>query len=186
MAAGFGGRIELRLADSFDSAIDRQLAKALPATIPGRALVAGRHYAQVALPDLRPAAVRGGSARAAENAGRDEQDAIGHAIATDPRRWPGPAAPLIRTLPPLVRLDELRAAARGRRRAASGLLLGIAEDDLGPVRHDLLGDDPHLLIYGDARAGKTTVLRSLLAQLSVDTRWRPSRTGCSSWTTGAA
>jgi S-DNA-T family DNA segregation ATPase FtsK/SpoIIIE len=48
-----------------------------------------------------------------------------------------------------------------------GLLLGIAEDDLGPVRHDLLGDDPHLLIYGDARAGKTTALRSLLAQLSV-------------------
>ena len=167
LAAGFSGRIELRLADSFDSSIDRQMAKALPAAIPGRALVAGRHYGQVALPDLRPAAVRGDSARAVETAGRDEQDAIGQAIATVRERWPGPAAPLIRTLPPLVRLDELRAAAGGRRRAAPGLLLGIAEDDLGPVQHDLLGDDPHLLIYGDARSGKTTVLRSLLAQLSV-------------------
>jgi S-DNA-T family DNA segregation ATPase FtsK/SpoIIIE len=165
LLAGFSGRIELRLADSFDSSIDRQMAKALPATTPGRALVAGRHYAQLALPDLRPA-VRDGSSRAFENAGRDERYPIEHAIATIRERWPGPTAPLIRTLPSMVRLDQLEATNRGRRRVAPGLLLGIAEDDLGPVRHDLLGDDPHLLIYGDARAGKTTVLRSLLAQLS--------------------
>jgi S-DNA-T family DNA segregation ATPase FtsK/SpoIIIE len=167
LAAGFGGRIELRLADPFDSSIDRQMAKTLPANIPGRALVAGRHFAQVALPDLRPAVPHRGSALATQHAGRsDERDAIGHAVATVRGRWPGPSAPLIRTLPSMVRLDDLQAAARGRRRIQPGLLLGIAEEDLGPVHHDLLGDDPHLLIYGDARAGKTTVLRSLLAQLS--------------------
>ncbi|MEP6562141.1 MAG: type VII secretion protein EccCa, partial [Nakamurella sp.] len=50
LTAGFDGRIELRLGDCFDSSIDRQLAKALPVDRPGRALVAGRHYAQIALP----------------------------------------------------------------------------------------------------------------------------------------
>ena len=31
--------------------------------------------------------------------------------------------------------------------------------------HDLLGEDAHLLVFGDARSGKTTVLRGLIAQL---------------------
>ena len=46
------------------------------------------------------------------------------------------------------------------------MLLGIADGDHDPVRLDLLGNDPHLVVYGDAGAGKTTVLRSLIAQLS--------------------
>jgi S-DNA-T family DNA segregation ATPase FtsK/SpoIIIE len=164
LAAGFGNRIELRLADSFDSAIDRHLAKALPADRPGRALVPGGHYAQIALPDLR--------SLPGDPVGADPLGAVDHAIATIRRRWTGLSVPAIRVLPPLVRLTDLlaiRAPADGRRVrevASSGLLLGIADGEHDPFRLDLLGENPHLLVYGDAGTGKTTVLRSLLAQLS--------------------
>ncbi|MGV1008742.1 MAG: AAA family ATPase [Dermatophilaceae bacterium] len=43
--------------------------------------------------------------------------------------------------------------------------MGVAEDDLGPVRLDLLGEDPNLLVFGDCGSGKTTVLRTILGQL---------------------
>lgn len=49
VAGSFGLRVELRAADAFDSAIDRTRAAALPAGVPGRALVVDG-YAQVALP----------------------------------------------------------------------------------------------------------------------------------------
>lgn len=44
-------------------------------------------------------------------------------------------------------------------------VLGVAEDDLAPVRLDLLGDDPSLLVFGDRSSGKTSVLHTLLTQL---------------------
>jgi S-DNA-T family DNA segregation ATPase FtsK/SpoIIIE len=75
-------------------------------------------------------------------------------------------------LPPLVHLADLLAppapttGPRAREAARAGLLLGIADGEHDPVPLDLLGENPHLLVYGDAGAGKTTVLRSVLAQLS--------------------
>jgi S-DNA-T family DNA segregation ATPase FtsK/SpoIIIE len=167
LAAGFGNRIELRLADSFDSAIDRHLAKAVPADLPGRALVPGGHYAQIALPDLRP---QQGDPVADVTA--DPPSAVDHAITTIRRRWTGLSVPSIRVLPPLVHLADLLAppapttGARPRKAAPAGLLLGIADGEHDPVPLDLLGKNPHLLVYGDAGAGKTSVLRSLLVQLS--------------------
>ena len=44
------GRIELRLADPVDSAIDRRRAELIEADTPGRALMVGGHLGQVAVP----------------------------------------------------------------------------------------------------------------------------------------
>ena len=54
IAGTFGTRIELRLADSFDSAHRPRQGQAIPPNVPGRALVTGGHFAQVALPFLDP------------------------------------------------------------------------------------------------------------------------------------
>ena len=185
LTTGFGGRIELRLGDCFDSTIDRQLAKALPVDRPGRALVAGRHYAQLALP------MSGGSQQRMV-------DEIG-------RRWAGPAVSRVSTLPAIIRLAEIQDGLAGvgshpagspspdqpgsahssdpgsscPGSAAAGadrvnIVLGVSETDLTPVQHSLRGANPHLLIYGDSGSGKTTLLRSIVSQL---TSGRPARAG---------
>ena len=154
LVGAFDGRIELRLSDSFDSAIDRQLAKSLPTDVPGRALVAGRHFAQLALPIL------GGDVLSPSiNTHSAEQ-----VIAAVRAEWPGQWAPRIRTLPERISLAEVQAMG-GKGGSSPALVLGLAEDDSRPVCHLLSRGDPHLLVYGDSRSGKTTVLRSLLAQL---------------------
>lgn len=142
LLAGFGRRIELRLSDPFDSAVDRRLAAALPADVPGRALVAGGHYAQIVLP------------------GPVTTDSV---AAGDP-------VPRVRTLPARIGLEELLVAAPERPAAAPRpLWLGLADADLAPVPVDPAGSDRHLVIYGDPRSGKTTLLRALLSQLTDDT-----------------
>ena len=151
LAAGFGGRIELRLGDSFESTIDRRLAKALPGDRPGRALVIGSHYAQIALP------LSNGSQKRLVDEIR--------------RRWPGPAVARINTLPAVIPLADVRNRLPtwpdGGRRSPSArrLVLGLAENDPAPVQHSLAGPNPHLLIYGDTGSGKTALLRSILSQL---------------------
>ncbi len=170
LMAGFGGRIELRLSDYFDSAIDRQLARSMPAEIPGRALVAGRHFAQLALPVLGAGIAVSADSDNASDTARSVDDAhardlhsAAQVIAAVRSRWPGQSAPRIRTLPGRVSLAELRSLG-AKSALPQSILLGLGEDDLGPVHHDLWGENPHLVIYGDGRSGKTTMLRSLLAQ----------------------
>ena len=145
LLAGFAHRIELRLTDSFDSVIDRRLAAELPADLPGRALVAGRHVAQIAWPEP------------AETTAAEALPELRH-------RWPAPPVPRLRSLPALVRIDDLLAESPPT--ASSGrLLIGLADDDLAPLYVDL-SDDPHLLIYGETRSGRSMLLLSLLTQLT--------------------
>jgi S-DNA-T family DNA segregation ATPase FtsK/SpoIIIE len=152
LAAGFGGRIELRLGDSFDSAIDRRLSKALPADRPGRALVEGSHYAQIALPQ-------------ANGSQQELVDKI-------QQRWPGPGVPRIQTLPAVISLVDIQRriptwrSRVGRSTRNDQLVLGVTESTMTPVQHSLSQSNPHLLIYGDTGSGKTTMLRSMLSQLT--------------------
>jgi S-DNA-T family DNA segregation ATPase FtsK/SpoIIIE len=85
-------------------------------------------------------------------------------------RWPQPGVPKVQVLPATVGL-----AAIADPPDAPGVVIGLSERDLGPVRLDLFGTDPHLLVYGDAQSGKSTVLRTLLTQLV--TRLPPDRLG---------
>ncbi len=43
--------------------------------------------------------------------------------------------------------------------------IGVDEADLEPVRLDLLGADPHFLVFGDGESGKTNLLRLFLTGL---------------------
>jgi S-DNA-T family DNA segregation ATPase FtsK/SpoIIIE len=150
LAGSFGGRIELRLNDPFDSVIDRTLAENLPKDVPGRALLSTEHYAQIALP------------RVDGRHGVDDLPAgLTHLISLARGRWPHHRVAPVRVLPDRVEL----AAIHGWDTAGGGPVVGVSERDLGPVRVDLLGADPHFIVYGDPQTGKSNLLRVLIRQL---------------------
>jgi S-DNA-T family DNA segregation ATPase FtsK/SpoIIIE len=60
----------------------------------------------------------------------------------------------VRLLPDLVAYDSLPADAE------RGIVIGLAENDLGPVYLDLT-TDPHFVVYGDAESGKSAFLRAM-------------------------
>ncbi len=158
LAAALPGRIELRLTDAFDSAIDRQLAASMPADVPGRALVPGGNFVQIALPRVDGAATLD-----------DLPAGVDHLVGLVCRRWPGAGVSPVRVLPFLLTLSELIDSQdpvqlpAGR---SGALSVGVAERDLSPVRIDLFGTDPHLQVYGEAQSGKSAFLRTLLRQLA--------------------
>jgi S-DNA-T family DNA segregation ATPase FtsK/SpoIIIE len=160
LAGSFGGRIELRLNDPFDSGIDRGLAAGLPKDTPGRALLVNRCYAQIALPRLD-----GG-------AGADDLAAgLADLVERVRGRWPHERVAPVRVLPDRV---ELSAIPRGDR-GARGVIAGLSERTLGPARLDLFGGDPHLVVYGDPQTGKSNLLRLLVHQLTA--AYPPDRLG---------
>lgn len=141
-----GNRLELRLNDPADSEVSRAAAQSLPANIPGRGLTSGGLQFQVALPRLD---------------GQPEttqlQQAIGELVERSGKASPGVAAPPIRMLPSLVERSALAEAT-----AEAGVAFGLEEYRLEPVGLDLLGADPHFLVFGDAESGKTNVLRAVM------------------------
>ncbi len=152
-----GGRFELRLNDPIESEVGRAAAAALPAGLPGRGLTPGGLQFQAALPRVD------GQARTAGLAA-----AVGALVARarPPRR--GTGAPELRMLPDLVGEQELPIPGPG---APAGVPIGVAEHRLEPVWLDLLSGATHLLVLGDAGAGKTSLLRLLVRGLAA--RHRP-------------
>ncbi len=130
----FGTRVELRLGDPLDSEIDRRAATGVPASQPGRGIVAGAWQVLIALPQL--------------HAGDD----LAPSVSRIADAWRGPPAPPLRVLPNQVRVSSLPMADLPR--------LGIRERDLEPV-HWNPDTDQHLLAYGDGGSGKTNLLRTL-------------------------
>jgi DNA segregation ATPase FtsK/SpoIIIE, S-DNA-T family len=154
----FGTRLELRLGDPTDSEIDRKVAALVPRGQPGRGLVGSKHHFLAALPQLNSNPVLASLG-----------DAVEHLISAVATAWPGPPGPKLRLLPELIPLEEIRdrAAAPQSEEQTSAkreLLLGIAESDLAPVGLNL-ESDPHLLIFGDSKSGKSTVLRGYLKEV---------------------
>ncbi|MWA02949.1 type VII secretion protein EccCa [Actinomadura sp. LD22] len=150
--AAFGGRIEFRLTDTFDSALGRKAAERLPRDVPGRVLLPGERFAQVALPRID-----GGTGL--DDLPAAEAELIDQVLA----RWSMPAVAAVRTLPVKVELAGLPGGGRPDR--VTSPLLGISDRDLGPARLDLLAD-PHLVVFGDSRTGKSALLRTLLRQIA--------------------
>ncbi|GAA4081016.1 type VII secretion protein EccCa [Nocardioides kongjuensis] len=146
-----GTRLELRLGDPIDSEIDRKVAALVPGNRPGRGLVPGKLHFLGALPRID-------GIDTVETLG-DGVDAMISAVAA---AWRGPAGPKLRLLPDRITLDEVRAQAGTPPQRQ--LLLAINEKELAPVPLDV-DTEPHLLLFGDGKSGKTNLLRSYCQEI---------------------
>lgn len=140
-----GTRIELRLNDPADSVIGRKLAQTIRADQGGRVLTDDRLFGQVALPVLDDV----------------DDDELGDALEALARRssasWSGPSAAPIRLLPTEFSPDELPDPLA----EPAVVPFGLRQDTMLPAVLDPARDQ-HLLIFGDSRSGKSTLLRGLV------------------------
>jgi len=139
-----GTRLELKLNDPVDSLVSRQAAAALPEGVEGRGLTVEGLQFQGALPRMDGEAAAQGLSAAVEGQAAD--------LAA---RFPDRRAEPIRLLPSRVDPRALPAPTRER------VPIGLEERALGPVSVALTGLDPHFLVFGDAGAGKSSLLRLL-------------------------
>jgi S-DNA-T family DNA segregation ATPase FtsK/SpoIIIE len=146
----FGTRVELRLNDPTESAVDRKLAQTVRADQPGRALTDRRLFAQVALPRAD------GIADVTDLASAVESTASAVASA-----WPDDPVPRVRVLPPRLGRSDLPSV----RQSPERVPVGVDETALEPVLLDLFGRDQNLLVFGDGECGKTNLLRLIAAGL---------------------
>ncbi|QZA06072.1 type VII secretion protein EccCa [Mycolicibacter heraklionensis] len=137
MRDGLGLRLELKLHDPRDSNVRvagalTRPAEAVPANQPGRGLTMAAEHFLIAQPDLGQ-------------------------IAELNARHPGLAAPPVRLLPTNLAPEEVGALYP----APEHIVIGVREEDLAPVEVDFTAN-PLLLVLGDAKSGKTTLLRHLI------------------------
>jgi len=147
-----GTRLELRLGDPLESEVDRRSATLVPPSRPGRGLVPGKLHFLSALPrvDGDPDVATLG-------------DGVEALVEQVRERWTGPAGPKLRLLPERLDVDELLVQAEPTRESRR-LLLGVNEKELAPVGLDP-DAEPHWLIFGDGRSGKSAALRSYLHEV---------------------
>ncbi|MFE7845754.1 type VII secretion protein EccCa [Microbacterium sp. NPDC057407] len=141
-----GTRLELKLNDPADSQVARKLSSALRADEPGRVLTDEKLFAQVALPLLE------------EVDDTDIGEALERIARENAAQWGGPGAAPIRLLPEDLAPSELPDALD----EPEEIPFGLRQDTMAAVTIDLAGRDPHLLVLGDSRCGKSTVLRGLI------------------------
>lgn len=155
-----GTRLELRLNDPLDSEFGKVAATAIPVGVPGRGLNRDKLQFQVALPAVGD--------YAGDEQGVPTQQALESLVQRACRSWSGAAAPPIRMLPSLVRLEELSEPSAG---PYPGVPLGLEEFRLDPVYIDLIASSPHFIILGDMECGKTTLLRTWMR--GIERRYDP-------------
>jgi type VII secretion protein EccCa/type VII secretion protein EccCb len=137
MRDGLGLRLELKLHDSRDSNVRvvgalRRPADAVPHDQPGRGLTMAAEHFLFAAPEL------------------DQIGALND-------RYPGMTAPPVRLLPTNLVPEAVGALYRGPEQVA----IGQREEDLAPVVLDFV-ENPLLMVFGDSKSGKTTLLRHLI------------------------
>ncbi|ULP45840.2 type VII secretion protein EccCa [Mycolicibacter virginiensis] len=137
MRDGLGLRLELKLHDARDSNVRvagalTRPAEAVPANQPGRGLTMAAEHFLIAAPDL------------------GQIEAIN-------ARHPGLAAPPVRLLPTNLAPEEVGVLYP----AVDHVVVGVREEDLAPVPVDFT-TNPLLLVLGDAKSGKTTLLRHII------------------------
>jgi S-DNA-T family DNA segregation ATPase FtsK/SpoIIIE len=147
----FGTRVELRLGDPSDSALDRRAAMNVPERSPGRGITPERLQLLCALPRIDGRQDSG-----------DLADGVAKLVQEIGNAWPGAGAPPVRLLPALVPYESLPVPGQTGER---GLPVGIAENDLRPVRLDF-ETEPHLIVFGDSECGKSAFLRSLARSIT--------------------
>jgi len=151
----FGTKLELRLGDPSDSAINRRAAVNVPEGAPGRGLTPDGFHFLAGLPRID------GEMRV-----DDLADAVAEFVKLAQDYWTAPPAPAVRLLPAELPFSALPTPAGGR------LPIGIAESDLQPVHLDF-DAEPHVVLFGDIESGKSSFLRSLAKM--VTTGYDPSQ-----------
>ncbi|MCV7228480.1 type VII secretion protein EccCa [Mycolicibacterium komossense] len=137
MRDGLGLRLELRLPDPRDSNVRvagalRRPAENVPYDQPGRGLTMAAEHFLFAAPDVRQTPVLSA-------------------------RYPGQSAPQVRLLPAELTPADVAPLYLGTEQ----VVIGQREEDLSPVALDFSGQ-PLLMILGDSKSGKTTLLRHLI------------------------
>ncbi|MGC5222216.1 type VII secretion protein EccCa [Micromonospora sp. DT81.3] len=139
-----GQRIEFRLNDAMDSQVGRKIAETLKEAGPGRAVTAEGLFGQIALP-VQTVVDDGEIGPALEDLARRFADG-----------WSGVAATPIRLLPELLDPADLPDALDEPDRVP----IGVRQDDLAGEFFDPRIEQ-HLLVYGDAGSGKSSILRGI-------------------------
>ncbi|MEI7916133.1 MAG: type VII secretion protein EccCb, partial [Mycobacteriaceae bacterium] len=145
-----GIKIEFKLGDVNDTQIDR-VTREIPANRPGRAMSLEKHHLMIGVPRLD--GVRGTDDLVEAMTAAVEQIAAQH---TD-------QAPQVRVLPERIHLSELDPNPPGPDsdyRIRWTIPVGLRETDLS-VAHANMGANPHLLIFGAAKSGKTTIAHAV-------------------------
>jgi DNA segregation ATPase FtsK/SpoIIIE, S-DNA-T family len=137
MRDGLGLRLELKLHDSQDSNVRvvgalRRAADSVPADQPGRGLTMAAEHFLFATPAL------------------DNIPAIN-------AKYPDLSAPPVRLLPTDLSPDAIAPLYPAPER----VVIGQREEDLAPVAVDFT-ENPLLVVFGDAKSGKTTLLRHII------------------------
>ena len=145
MRDGLGLRLELRLHDPRDSNVRvtgalRRPAEAVPVDQPGRGLTMAAEHFLFARPTLE-------------------------SIPALNARHPDRSAPPVRLLPTNLSPDMLGPLYPAPER----VVVGQRETDLAPVGIDFT-DNPLMLVFGDAKTGKTTLLRHLIRTIRENSR----------------
>ncbi|KAB1654840.1 type VII secretion protein EccCa [Pseudoclavibacter chungangensis] len=140
--AHIGQRLEFRVNDPMESQLGRKLADSMRNAGPGRAVTGESLFGQIALP--------------VQEVVDDEE--VGPELERLATRfaagWSGATAAPIRLLPEHLDLDELPDPLEEPDR----IPIGIRQSDLGAEFFDPARDQ-HLVAYGDAGAGKSSLLR---------------------------
>lgn len=145
----FGNKLELRLNDPADSSIDRKLSAVLPKNTPGRALLAEKTLAQIALPVLD------------EVPDEEVAEELQQLARQAAHSWSGPAAAPIRLLPLELSPQELP----DRFDEPDAVPIGLRQDTMEAALWDFLGEDQHLVVFGDTKCGKSSLLRTVATGL---------------------
>jgi S-DNA-T family DNA segregation ATPase FtsK/SpoIIIE len=162
LCSAIAQKLVLRLTDRADYALVGVPDQSVPARLPpGRAVRAeGGDELQLAHLGGRPdsAAARGAIGCAA----RRWTDASG---SPSVRASPGRVPIRVRPLPASVRLRDLPPPDRGRT-AGAAVVLGVGGDGADPLVAELFAGRRRLLVAGPPGSGRSTLLRSLLDQLT--------------------
>ena len=145
MRDGLGLRLELRLHDAHDSIVRvpgalRRPAESVPTDQPGRGLTMAAEHFLFAAPALSD-------------------------IAVINARYPGQGAPPVRLLPTALAPSALAPLYP----APEQVVVGQREEDLAPVVLDFR-QNPLLTVFGDAKSGKTTLLRHIIRTIRDNSR----------------
>ncbi|MCV7150757.1 type VII secretion protein EccCa [Mycolicibacterium pyrenivorans] len=145
MRDGLGLRLELRLHDSRDSNVRvmgalRRPAEGVPVDQPGRGLTMAAEHFLFALPATE-------------------------SIPAINVRYPGLSAPPVRLLPTNLSQEAFGSLYPAPER----VVIGQREEDLAAVSVDFT-DNPLLMVFGDAKTGKTTLLRHLIRTIRENSR----------------